>query len=213
MSTEPCNEERHLAELLLQVGRCVYGDSFSDGLTPAQCTALRYFARANRFSRTVSAFAQFHSTTRGTASQTVKGLVSKGLLERRRCPFDGRSGHIEPTRQGLAALTEDPLETLVRAASALSPQTRHALGQGLGQIAGELTRGRGRRPFGICGECRHLHRTGADASGDVSRDGPGTGYCCGLNRQSLEACELGRLCCNFDPGPAGTASFRGQHSP
>ena len=53
--------ERATAELIVHLGRIAQGDGFVAGLTPAQWTALRYFASANRFSRTPSAFAEFHA--------------------------------------------------------------------------------------------------------------------------------------------------------
>ena len=71
---------RTIAELVVQLGRITHGHGYTEGLTPAQWSALRYLSRANRFSRTVSAFAEFHATTRGTASQTVKCLVAQGYL-------------------------------------------------------------------------------------------------------------------------------------
>ncbi len=57
--------EQAVAELMEQLGHCACSEAFSAGLNPAQWSALRYFQRANRFSRTVSAFAQYHGTTRG----------------------------------------------------------------------------------------------------------------------------------------------------
>jgi hypothetical protein len=60
---------RETAELLLLVGRLVQADGYDGELSPAQWMALRFFARANSFSRTPSAFAEFQATTRGTASQ------------------------------------------------------------------------------------------------------------------------------------------------
>ena len=53
--------ERATAELFILLGRIAQGDGFVAGLTPAQWTAERYFAAANRFSRTPSAFAEFHA--------------------------------------------------------------------------------------------------------------------------------------------------------
>jgi DNA-binding MarR family transcriptional regulator len=75
---------RTVAELVVQLGCLSRGDGFVADLTLAQWTALRYFSRANRFSRTVSAFAEFHGTTRGTASQTIKSLVQNDYLTRKR---------------------------------------------------------------------------------------------------------------------------------
>ena len=57
----------HVAEQIVHLARLVHGGASDQCLTPAQWTALRYFARANRFSRTPSAFSEFHATTRGTA--------------------------------------------------------------------------------------------------------------------------------------------------
>ena len=78
-----------VADLVAHLGRLAYSFGFTEGLTPAQWTALRYLSRANRFSRTVSAFAEFHVTTRGTASQTINGLVDRNYLEN--VNFNGNS--------------------------------------------------------------------------------------------------------------------------
>ena len=53
--------ERAVAELIAHLVYIAHGDGFVAGLTPAQWAALRYFASANRFSRTPSAFAEFHA--------------------------------------------------------------------------------------------------------------------------------------------------------
>jgi DNA-binding MarR family transcriptional regulator len=82
---------RETAELLLMVGRLVQFEGYDGGLSPAQWMALRFFARANSFSRTPSAFAEFQATTRGTASQAIKALEAGGYLVRQRSEADGRS--------------------------------------------------------------------------------------------------------------------------
>jgi len=75
---------RTVAELVVQLGCLTRGDGFVANLTFTQWTTLRYFSSANRFSRTVSAFAEFYGTTRGTASQTIKSLVQNDYLTRKR---------------------------------------------------------------------------------------------------------------------------------
>ena len=82
---------RETAELLLLVGRLVQAEGYDGELSPAQWMALRFFARANSFSRTPSAFAEFQATTRGTASQAIKALEAGGYLVRQRSEADGRS--------------------------------------------------------------------------------------------------------------------------
>jgi len=73
-------DSRVIAELVLHLGRMASREALVEGLTAAQWAVLRYFARANRFSRPPSAFAAFHGTTRGTASQTIKSLESLDYL-------------------------------------------------------------------------------------------------------------------------------------
>jgi len=68
-------------------------------LTNAQWAALRYFRNVNRFSRTLSGFANFHSTTRGSASQTIGSLVKKRLLDRRLNDTDRRRVLFELTEK------------------------------------------------------------------------------------------------------------------
>src|SRR5262245_4800291 len=106
---------RETAELLLLVGRLVQADSYEGELSPAQWMALRFFARANSFSRTPSAFADFQATTRGTASQAIKALEAGGYLVRQRSQADRRSVSLRLTSRGKKALARDPFEVLVRA--------------------------------------------------------------------------------------------------
>jgi len=184
----PTDPGRHVAELALQLGRVAYGDYPADGLTPTQWTALRYFAEANRFSRTVSAFAEFHATTKGTASQTVKSLVARGYLQRTRSTRDGRSVHFNLTPLGRRGLASDPFEIIVRAAGSLSATQQSRMASGLTQLLKALARERGRGLMGRCALCGHL-RSSAD------------GFRCELMGEPLAEVELGQLCMRFLPRP------------
>ena len=110
---------RETAELLLLVGRILQAEGYDGELSPAQWMALRYFARANPFSRTPSAFAEFQATTRGTASQAIKALEAGGYLVRQRSKTDKRSVSLRLTDKGKKALARDPFEVLVRAVDSL----------------------------------------------------------------------------------------------
>jgi len=184
---------RAIAELVLHLGRIASGDSLVEGLTAAQWAVLRYFARANRFSRTPSAFAAFHGTTRGTASQTIKNLETRGYLTRMRAEADRRSVQLVLTDKARAILANDLCEALVRAADALPPGLRghfaNALQRMLGQVAGE----RGKPLFGTCASCMHL------ASDGCSREGQAP-YVCGFASEPLLLEELDEVCINFVPG-------------
>ena len=184
--TDPTPRLGEIAELLVHLGRTARGDETGAGLTAAQWTALRFFARANAASRTPSAFASFQATTRGTASQTIKSLEALGLVTRRRSDADGRSVRFEITEAGRAMLAGDPLRHLVAVLERLDPQTRDTLGHALARLSSDLADLRGGRAFGTCGDCGHY------AAGAA-----GTGGYCACAAAALTVDELGRLCANF----------------
>lgn len=181
-----------VADLVAHLGRLAYSFGFTEGLTPAQWTALRYLSRANRFSRTVSAFAEFHVTTRGTASQTINGLVDRSYLRRTRSATDGRSARLDLTEKARDVLERDPLQVLVRAVSGVSPVARANLATNLERLVGEVAHESGRRRFGSCSACRH--REGGERCLD------GTGFCtCRLLGETLDVTETKQLCVQFEP--------------
>lgn len=183
--TAPLADE--IAEILVHLGRAARGEDSSAALTPAQWTGLRFFARANRASRTPSAFASFHATTRGTASQTVKSLEQKGLLSRTRSEEDRRSVRFELTRAGQETLESDPLRHLSNSIARLEPALQAALARALPALAVDIAAARGAPAFGTCGDCRHFAA------------GPGAGYCACVAAE-LAPDEMGRLCANFALG-------------
>ena len=187
------NSARAIAELVVQLGRITHGSGYTDGLTPAQWSALRYLSRANRFSRTVSAFAEFHATTRGTASQTVKGLIARGYLSRARSRQDGRSARLEVTDNARAILARDPCEALVRAADALPANARGLVATGLERLLGHLVEGRRTRPFGDCTSCVHLEAGHCWPEGTPRFE-------CAVFGELLDETELKQICINFEPG-------------
>jgi len=179
----------HLAEQIVQLARLAHGAG-DTGLTPAQWTALRYFARANRFSRTPSAFSEFHATTRGTASQTVKSLIAMGFLTRCANEADGRSALIEVTATGRAKLAHDPLSDLAGCIAALPETQRAALGAALGGLATAMARARCAPVFGPCDGCSHC---------DTTQAGPAY---CRCTQSLLDAGEMASICADFAPLPA-----------
>lgn len=183
IATLPC----HSAELLVHLSRLAHGAAAETGLSPAQWTALRYFASANRFSRTPSAFSEFHATTRGTASQTVKSLIALGLLMRCEHESDGRSARIEVTAPGWERLAQDPLGDLILCLGALPEAQRKAFAQTLAELGAALARRRAAPMFGKCGECGHC---------DPAQSG---GAYCRCTQSMLTAAEMSALCVDFIP--------------
>ena len=181
-----------LAELLAQLGRAAYHTSSGEDLTPAQWMALRYFSRANRFSRTASAFADYHATTRGTASQTVKRLVEQRYLARRPSARDGRSVRLDLTKKGRGALLDDPLGALVHSVRTIPNRTRVHITRRLEHVLECLAQERGERVFGVCTSCRYLEGQDSGTESDETES-------CGLFGEPLEIEELEQLCVNFEP--------------
>ena len=184
---------RVIAELVFHLGRIATGEGLAEGLTAAQWAALRYFAQANRFSRTPSAFAAFHGTTRGTASQTIKSLETLGYLTRLRAEDDKRSVHLGLTEQALGILVSDPFESLVRAADALPPSLQGQFANALQRMLCQVAQERGKQPFGTCTMCQHLEGDGCHRENQAP-------YACGFPREPLHLEELDGVCINFIPG-------------
>lgn len=184
---------RAIAELVFHLGRIATGEGLVEGLTAAQWAALRYFAQANRFSQTPSAFAAFHGTTRGTASQTIKSIETLGYLTRMRSEDDRRSVRLVLTEKARDILVNDPLGSLVRAADSLPQSVRGHFANTLQRMLGHVTQERGKPPFGTCTSCQYLE------SNDCSREGQAP-YECGLTSDPLLLEELDGICINFVSG-------------
>lgn len=183
-----------IAELLVYLGRAARGTDAGSDLTVAQWTAMRFFARANHLSRTPSAFASFHATTRGTASQIIKSLMLRGYLVRHAAADDRRSVRLELTSSGQAIMRHDPLRDLTEAIDRLELRMRTALRRALPALAGELAKIRDTVAFGTCGDCRHFSRGGT------------TSYCACVSGE-LPAADVGRLCVSFAASEARKAAM------
>ena len=186
---------RKTAELLLQVGRLVQAEGYDGELSPAQWMALRYFARANPFSRTPSAFAAFQATTRGTASQAIKALEASGYLVRQRSKADGRSVSLRLTNKGNKALARDPFEVLVRAVDSLDVKERTAMHHALHQALTMVTASGAHRRFGVCQDCTYF---GGEKCCNPTIASPSTS-----ERQPfgvpIQPADAGLLCVHFQP--------------
>lgn len=146
-------------------------------LTDAQCAALDYLARANRFSRSPSVIADYLATTRGTASQTLKALAEKGLIAEEAADGDRRQRRYALTDSG-RALVEGWFATTPGPDTAAALQAARTLLRGLVAATGGKT-------FGLCRDCRYH---------TVEPDGAPS---CGLLKITLALEEAGQLCHEF----------------
>lgn len=152
------------AHLIDRLDRLTRSGTMIDGLNPAQWEALRYLARANRFSRTPAALADYLGSTRGTVSQSLIALEQKGFVDRTQSPRDKRSVDLALTRQGEAALRDDPLLALARDLAAAAGSDADALAATLrATLQRAIARNDG-KAFGVCHTCRHFQRDAAASS-------------------------------------------------
>ena len=186
---------RETAELLLLVGRLVQAEGYDGELSPAQWMALRFLARANSFSRTPSAFAEFQATTRGTASQAIKALEAAGYLVRQQSEADGRSVSLRLSNKGKKALARDPFEVLVRAVDSLDAPERTAMRRALHQVLSTLATSGAHRRIGVCQDCTHF---GRETRGNPPSMGASAAECLLLG-VPIQPEDIGLLCIHFQP--------------
>jgi DNA-binding MarR family transcriptional regulator len=186
---------RETAELLLQVGRLVQAEGYDGELSPAQWMALRFFARANLFSRNPSAFAEFQATTRGTATQTIKALEAGGYLARQPSKVDKRSVSLRLTSKGKKTLARDPFEVLVRAVDSLDAKKKTAMHDALHQVLTTVAASGAHRCFGVCQDCTYL---GGEIWCNLTTARPAAPECALLG-VPIKPEDAGLLCVHFQP--------------
>jgi DNA-binding MarR family transcriptional regulator len=176
-----------MAEMLDRLARVAHGAQFCAGLNPAQWEALRYLNRANRYSRTPGALADYLGATPGTISQTVIALEEKGYVTRSRAASDRRSVEVRLTPAGEEVLRRDPLALLGEVMEGLSADERQALGRALDRVIDRVNAARGVSGFGLCRDCTHLRQASEGAKS----------CCCGISGEGLAAMELKQICVDF----------------
>ena len=185
------DKNERAVELLDRLGRIAHGLQFSMGLNPAQWEALRFLVRANGYSRTPGALADFLGTTKGTASQTVIALESKGLIKRSRRASDRRSVDLEVTASGFEMIAKDPMKLVCQAASTLEGEVCTALNAALGQLVENLQRAIGLPEFGPCLDCVHFRE-------EPVVDETSSACHCDLRQEMLSRDGLERMCASFE---------------
>jgi DNA-binding MarR family transcriptional regulator len=179
----PTSEALRAAHLIERLGRLLRAGDHAAGLHPAQAEALRYLARANRFSRTPAALADYLGSTRGTVSQTLIALEAKGLIARQENARDGRSVVLALTAAGSDILRAGPDRELAAAIDQAGVATE--LADGLAAALRSAIAGRGGRAFGACHTCRHFRRD--QRAGDMPHH-------CALMDEPLSAADQALIC-------------------
>ncbi len=186
------SEAKYAAEIIAHLARLTYSDGSVGSLTKAQWTALRFFGTSSRFSHTMSAFADYHATTRGSASQTIKGLVAKGFLEQLPSKKDGRSVRIELTEEGRSCCEKDPFESLVQAIETLPDGVQASLSTVLDDVLAFLSADRQEKKLGTCSKCKFLKECFDNKRTETS-------FFCVHSQEVLSEPERRHICMNYQP--------------
>lgn len=184
-------EAAHLIDRLKRLARA--GERIDD-LNPAQWDALRYLARANRFSRTPAALADYLASTRGTISQTLIALESKGYVTREVSQRDRRSIDLALTGQGEEALRSDPLLLVAKDIEQAAGANAKELVESLrATLRTAITRNNG-RAFGACFTCKHFRAHARPAAQSPHH--------CALLDEPLSEADSRAICVEQEPASA-----------
>ncbi len=189
MIVENSNKAEHVTILVNRLGRAVHCIQFAEGLNPAQWEALRYLCRANRKSRTPTALADYLGTTKGTASQTLKALESKGYVQRVPSPKDKRAVLLNLSEDGWAVLDRDPLKIIETAAQELGEDLGVAQGLLNRLVLGVQRGGAAIKSYGVCEGCVDFCRESDEADGVAPHQ-------CGLTTEPLTVDDSQKICAN-----------------
>ncbi|TYL93940.1 MarR family transcriptional regulator [Bradyrhizobium rifense] len=189
---------RETVQLLVQAAGACHLPDDRRGLRDREWTALRFLARANRFSRTPTALADYLASTRATATQIVKALVDRSLVARRPSQRDKRSVVLCVTPQGERLLAQhDPTSSIATAVAALVAEDCLKLRNSLDTIVKRIATLLPRATAAPCRGCVFLR---GDATGARSgRARPTAEYQCRLHRASITVQETALLCTSFEP--------------
>jgi len=149
------------------------------GLQTVHMRVLLYLGAANRYSNTPLAVGEYLGLTKGTVSQSLILLETKGYLSRTADARDRRVVRLALTATGQAVVEEVEDLGRLRAASAEVPA---GLIEGLTGLLRRLQVLEGRRSFGQCHTCRHHLAEGAGQ------------WRCGLTGEPLSHADGERIC-------------------
>lgn len=181
--------------LLDRIGRLTRELQFANGLNPAQWEALRFLAQANKYSRSPTALAEYLGATKGTVSQTLIALESKGLITRCKKTEDRRQVDLCLTEAGQAMLVRDPMQTLEQAAQDVAHELGAEMVKGLSRLLHDLQTRNQINEFGVCQDCSLFCVNAQAALADVDTKA-GTGIC-GNTGETIDATEKTKICVNY----------------
>jgi MarR family transcriptional repressor of emrRAB len=147
-----------LLELVERLGNLMRSELRKSGsdesLQPVHVQALIYLARANRYSNTPQALAEYLGLTKGTISQTLLLLDRRGLIERFEDDIDRRVVRLRLSSAGEQFLAEaQPALAWQNATRNISPNRIRNATSALREALSTLQEDNEGRVFGDCANC------------------------------------------------------------
>lgn len=153
------------------------------GLQPVQFDALCYLASCNRYSNTPKAVTEFLGLTKGTVSQSIKLLESKGLVIKKTDTTDKRVTHLIVSGQG-KELVENfmPAQILKLASEGFSETEQSQIVYMLSAMLRQVQSANNFKSFGQCQTCEYNQKR---------EDGSSL---CGLTKEVLSSKDVLLIC-------------------
>jgi MarR family transcriptional regulator, negative regulator of the multidrug operon emrRAB len=169
---------RQLARLLQSLEREA-GAGY--GLEPVHLAVLAYLRSANRYSDRAGAVADYLGVTKGTASQSIRRLVERGLVEQVADADDRRVVRLRLSPAGSRVVDDLAPAPAVRSAIEELGVDAAELARLLTRLLAGLQRANDRVGFGVCSTCRHFQSQGR-------------AFRCGLTGEALSVDDSRRIC-------------------
>ena len=165
-----------------------------ESLQPVQLQALVYLSKANRYSNTPQALADYLGLTKGTVSQTLLLLDRRGLIERFEDDIDRRVVRLRLSAAGEQFLYEaQPSLAWTNATRNISPNRIRNAVSALREALVTMQDDNEGRSFGACNNCRQCQRLSQRASR------------CGLKGDRISGPETRKICWIYEAKAEETA--------
>ncbi|MBS4052406.1 MarR family winged helix-turn-helix transcriptional regulator [Methylomonas rivi] len=158
------------------------------GLQPVHFQVLNYLSRANKYSNTPAAVANYLGMTRGTVSQTLIILEKKGYIEKTPDGNDKRVIHLRLLAEGAEVLKQARPSDLFSSATGILRTTGQELTDAnvFQQALTALQKANQSQSFGVCKTCRNFSE----------KDGE---FFCQLTQETLTVDDSEKICQEHTP--------------
>ena len=185
-----------LLEMIERLGNLMRSDfrrlGADEQLQPVHLHALLYLSKANRYSNTPQALAEYLGITKGTASQSLLLLDRRGLIERYQDDVDRRVVRLRLSAAGEQFLYDaQPAQAWQQATRNISPNRIRNAVSALREALTTMQEDAEGTQFGNCPGCNYFQRLSPRA------------FRCGLMGDRLSGPETRRICWLFTPKGSG----------